>query len=402
LRRNATDADGMPTHHAVVGSGCYARLRSAHSTGPATHPGTAAATRAGTKHGSNAAEIHCATLGEPGPWHVQQVRCGSEGCQDLSRCRTAVISQRDGNQGALCRVIVCALTYRILGVSRVPRAQSIFAQVVIMDGRVIRPDRTGCAYDLEMPAVVAAGLAGVLLVASLAGELPLAVAVIVAQALLLVTLSRFVQVPAARAATMWAMLAGAVAVVLVAYDPDETALGLVAPVLGLGFLGGIVLQLARRHGRNELTLSLTFAVTALVLAALLVPWVALRTTPNGAAAVVIGLAGVGVANLAETVPGTRAMWRLVGVIAAAGVGAALGSMQRIEAVAPPVNVMVLAALAALLAAAASAVVDRVEAEAAETSPPRGSAGASILSLRVALPVAFAAPAAYVLGRLLLG
>jgi hypothetical protein len=283
----------------------------------------------------------------------------------------------------------------------VPRAQSIFAEGAIMDGG--DPSQPHAyPYDLGVPAVAAAGLAGLLLVASLAGELSLAVAVIVAQVLLLVALSRFVRVPAARAASVWAMLAGAVAVVLVAYDSEETALGLVAPVLGLGFLGGIVLQLARRHGRNELTLSLTFAVTALVLAALLVPWVALRTTPNGAAAVAIGLAGVGVANLAETVPGTRAMWRLVGVIAAAGVGAALGSMQRIETVAPPVNVMVLAALTALLAAAAGAVVDRVEGEAAETSPPPDSAGASILSLRVVLPVVFAAPAAYVLGRILLG
>jgi hypothetical protein len=253
-----------------------------------------------------------------------------------------------------------------------------------------------------MPAVAAAGLAGVLLVASLAGELPLAVAVIVAQALLLLTLARSVRVPAAREATVCAMVAGAIAALIVAYSTEETALGLVAPVLGLGFLGGIVLQLSRRHGRTELTLSLTFAVTALVLAALLVSWVALRTTPNGAAAVAIGLAGVAVASLAESVPGTRSMWRLVGVIAAAGVGAGLGSLQQIDDVAPPVNVMVLAALTALLAAAAGAVVDRIEADAGATAPTPEPAGASILSLRVVLPAAFAAPGAYLLGRLLLG
>lgn len=253
-----------------------------------------------------------------------------------------------------------------------------------------------------MPAVAAAGLAGVLLLASLIGELTLAVAVIAAQAILLAALAKSVRVPAAREAVVLAMLAGATASLIVAYRADGSALGLVAPVLGLGFLGAIALQLARRHGRNELTASLTFAVTALVLAVLLTPWVALRAAPNGAVAVAIGLAGVGVAALAETPPGSRPMWRLVGVIAAAGLGAGLGSLRGVNDVARPVNIVVLAALSALLAAAASAVVDRVEAEAAAASPGSEPAGPSVLSLRATLPAAFAAPAAYVFGRLLIG
>jgi hypothetical protein len=245
-----------------------------------------------------------------------------------------------------------------------------------------------------MPALVAAGLTGVLLLGSLTGERTLAVAVIVVQGVLLAGLIRHVRFPMARAAAGLALLAGAAAALIAAYR-GETELRLIAPILGLAFLGGIALELARRHGRNELTASLTFTMTAVVLAVLLVPWVVLRTAPNGAVSVGVGLAGVAAAGLVEVFPGSRPMWRLVGVIAAAGLGALLGLLQVVHDVAPPVNIVVLAALTGLLATTANAAMDRME--------PELSAGeTSGVTLRGALPVTFAAPAAYVLGRLLVG
>lgn len=247
-----------------------------------------------------------------------------------------------------------------------------------------------------MPALAAAGLTGVLLLGSVAGETTLALAVMVVQVVLLAGLVRHVGVPMARAAGGLALLTGAAAALTAAYRGGAAGFSLVAAILGLAFLGGIVLQLARRHGRNELTTSLTFTMTAVVLAVLLVPWVVLRTTPNGAVSVGVALAGVIAVCLVEVFPGSRPMWRLVGVIAAVGLGALLASIQVLHDVAPPVNIMVLAALAGLLATTASAVVDRIQSE----SSPGGTSRA--VALRAALPVTFAAPAAYVLGRLLVG
>jgi hypothetical protein len=262
-----------------------------------------------------------------------------------------------------------------------------------------------------VPALLAAGFAGLLVLASAAGPWALFVGVLVAMAVLLVGAARVVSVPLAGPATALALAAGALAAVLAVLDPDAPDLGVLAPVLGMALLAAIALQLGRRRGRDQLTGSLTFTVTATVLAGLLVTWVVLRSAPHGVVSVGVGLAGVGVVALAEALPGSRPIWRLVGIIGAAAAGAALASLEVVRDAAPPVNVMVLAALTALLAATGCAVVDRVEQEAGATPGRRarhasGSAplglDTGVVALRTALPLAIAAPAAYVLGRILVG
>jgi len=267
-----------------------------------------------------------------------------------------------------------------------------------------------------VPAILAAGLAGLLLLASVAGDLVLVGAVVLAQVVLLVGLTRTVPVPAAQRAAGLALTAGVVAAVAVALDDSAPNLGIVAPVLGVGLLGALLLELARRHDRSELTASLTYTVTALVLAVLVVSWVVLRTAPGGGTSVAVGLVGVAVVDLAEGLPGPRPMWRLVAIIAAAGAGVALTTIETVNDAAPPVSVMVIATFTALLAVAAAAIVDRVELELAEeratTGPAPVTGGrrrrarrSSIdgpLALRAALPVTLAAPVAYVLGRILVG
>lgn len=276
--------------------------------------------------------------------------------------------------------------------------------------------RHGRPYDPLVPALLAAGLTGLLVLASAVGSWVLLGGVVLTMAVLLTGAVQAVRVPVAEPAAALALVAGALAAVLAVIDDDAPDLGVLAPVIGLGLLGGLGLELARRRGRDQLTASLTFTVTALVLAGLLVTWVVLRAAPHGAVSVGIALAGVGVVALAEALPGSRPIWRLVGIIAAAGVGAVLASMQVVKDAAPPVNVMVLAALTALLATAAGAVVDRMELEAVATPGRRARRGQSrpvvrrsrpapidgSLALRVALPLAMSAPAAYVLGRVLVG
>jgi hypothetical protein len=277
-----------------------------------------------------------------------------------------------------------------------------------------------------------AALAGVLAVASASGSALLAGGI--ALLVLIFTLGAVAaaRVHSARWTAVVALLAasGALAWTWAEGTSDLTPMAaLLAPTLVLS----IVVQLLRRDGRAGLTTSLAVAVTAAVLAVLPVTWLALRESSDGQYPVGLALLGVGAVGLAESLPVSRAIRRLIGVLVAAlGAGALVLTTDWVGDAVPAVSAVVVATFAGLMAAVAFAAVDRLADEftpqprpvavpvgapgapavagagaetgtgdGAEVAPvPRGIS--AFLPLRVSLPFIAAAPAAYVLGRIFVG
>jgi hypothetical protein len=260
-------------------------------------------------------------------------------------------------------------------------------------------------------AFLAAGLAGVLVLANLVGTPLLAAGVAVVVVVLTLGAVRPAEVPGSGRAAGLALVVGIAGLVALAVD-DSADAGSLAAVLGPSLVAAIALQIARRDGRPRLTASLTLAVTACVLALLPAMWVALRESVDGRASVLVGLTGVAVATLVEGLPGSRAMVRTVAVLAAGASGALLSfAVMTVRDAAHPLNAVVLATFAAVATAAANAAVDRIAAEArvlvSRDAPPTayvepGAFLAAVLPLRISLPFVVAAPVTYVLGRILVG
>lgn len=175
-----------------------------------------------------------------------------------------------------------------------------------------------------MAALLASALAGALVAASLGGTYSLAAGVAVVQVLLLFGLVRSADVPAGRVSALLALVAGlasGAAVVLTANGAFDGAV--LEPVLiaqGAGFVALVVVQLARRDGRDRLTASLTFGVTALLLTSAAVGWLALGGDTVGEAMLLLGLTGVAVAAAIMIFPGPGWLWVIGGTIGAASVG----------------------------------------------------------------------------------
>ncbi|PSK97556.1 hypothetical protein CLV30_12248 [Haloactinopolyspora alba] len=270
--------------------------------------------------------------------------------------------------------------------------------------------------------------------------------------------------PAARWAGGLALVSGLSALVWTfAEETSElTPMGAVlAPTVTLA----IAVQLWRRHSRAGVVRSLTVSVTSCVLAVLPVSWLALREAVDGVHSVGLALVGVAGVALLETLPISRAVRRVGGVLVAAVAGGTLVmTVEQVSDAVPAVSAVVVTAFAGLLAAISFAVVDRLADEAtgvrapavppddvservphgaghatgrqgasrepgppaaaaeqpiSEASrdsdddaagpgtagdgvPPRGHSVAALLPLRVTLPFAAAGPAAYVLGRIFVG
>ncbi len=267
-----------------------------------------------------------------------------------------------------------------------------------------------------MPALLAAGLSGLLLLASAAGEWVLAAAVFLVQALLLLAISGIVRVPGARAAAALALVVGGVSCVVVIRADTAPDWGAMAVVLGLAMLGAFAVELGRRD-RDQLVESLSLTTTAVILAGLLVGWVALRTAPDGTVSLGIAAAAVGVAGLVEALPGSRALIRTLAVLVAAGAAALVGGLDVVADAAEPINVIAVGAFAALLAVVAFGVVDRIAEDVVEEAlpggvpAPRGGrrkrrrpgvGGTAEVLLRASLPLCLAAPVSYVVGRIMVG
>jgi hypothetical protein len=210
------------------------------------------------------------------------------------------------------------------------------------------------------------------------------------------------------------------------YIDESPDLGPMVAVLGVSFVVAIMIQLGRRDGRPALTLSLAASVSACVLAALPVLWLAMYSVNEvGSSAVELGLLGVGMVALLESVPISRAIRRVLGVLLSAAIASALGAMiSDLSDSVPPVSAVVVTAIAGLITAVAYAITDRIgdevpsapdpvevtvpdlatssAASSGEVAPaPVGGTNISALApMRISLPFIAAAPVVYILGRLL--
>jgi hypothetical protein len=252
-----------------------------------------------------------------------------------------------------------------------------------------------------VPALLGAALAGVLLLGSSAGRGPLLLAVLVLQAVLALGAVAPVHVPSARPAALLALAAGAVGAVATWAADRGLDVTVQVAALGLSFVAAIVIQLARRDGRAQLTASLGLTASALVAVMLPVWWMALRGAPYGSVAVALGLAGAGAVLLAEGTPGRSRLVarRAVGVLLAGGTGAMLAATgwPAPATVAAGATVATAAGLGAVLAVAA---VDRASADLAERGGP-ALARSSARTFPATLPLCLAAPVAAAAGDLLL-
>lgn len=265
-----------------------------------------------------------------------------------------------------------------------------------------------------MSSLLAAGLVGVLALASAAGGQLLAAGILIVQFVFTMGSVRLAPVPEAGRSAWLALVVGAAAAgwVAVAGIPELSPL---AKVLGPAFLLAIVIQLSRGDGRSRLNSSLSLTIAGCVLAALPAAWIGLRFADGGAYAVGLGLLGVGAAVLAEMLGTSVTLRRLLGVLMA-GV-AAVGLVVLIEDLAaevPPVSAVVMAVFGAVLAVAALAGVDRLVGEPMPNTGDQSQAvanadviakravTASVAPLRATLPIITAAPVVYVLGRILVG
>lgn len=247
-----------------------------------------------------------------------------------------------------------------------------------------------------MPWLPASGFIAALALASVAGRTVLAAGVVVVQFVFALGGVRRASVPATRLAGWLALTVGVAGSVWTAFA-DTADLKPVASLLGPALVVAVVVQLARRDGRAYLTESLTLAVGACALAVLPVAWIALRGADGGAYAVGLGLLGVGVVAVAEAIPLSPAVRRMLAVLVATALAAGLVSLidDMAEAV-PAVGAVVVTAFGALAATSALAAVDRLGVEVGDRD------GAMLVPLYVALPIVAAAPVVYVLGRILVG
>jgi hypothetical protein len=247
-----------------------------------------------------------------------------------------------------------------------------------------------------VPWLPASGFIAALALASVAGRTVLAAGVVVVQFVFALGGVRRASVPATRLAGWLALTVGVAGSVWTAFA-DTVDLKPVASLLGPALVVAVVVQLARRDGRAYLTESLTLAVGACALAVLPVAWIALRGADGGEYAVGLGLLGVGVVAVAEAIPLSPAVRRMLAVLVATALAAGLVSLidDMAEAV-PAVGAVVVTAFGALAATSALAAVDRLGVEVGDRD------GAMLVPLYVALPIVAAAPVVYVLGRILVG
>ncbi|MFE0044657.1 hypothetical protein [Streptomyces albireticuli] len=229
------------------------------------------------------------------------------------------------------------------------------------------------------PALLTSALAALLAVAAPLGEFALAVPVVLLQAVTAAGWFRLNGMWPARQGIALAFLSGVAADIgLLATDADQAPTVLIG-TLGVWLLLVIVLQLRSHAGADERLYGLTAAAASTA-----VTVVAAGHLASASDAVVVGAAGVAVAALARALPLPSTASPVVALIAAAGSGVATGQLTGVGAS---------AALLALAAGVCALVGLRVASYDYPSRFVHMTAG-------VALPLAAAAPAVYVIGRAL--
>lgn len=255
-----------------------------------------------------------------------------------------------------------------------------------------------------MSSLLAAGLVGMLALASAAGGEFLAAGVFIAQVVLVMGAVRAAPIPAANGAAWLALLVGGGATGWTAWA-GLPGLAPAAIVLGPALVLAMVVQLLRRDGRARLTASLTLTVAACVLVVLPVAWIGLRYADGGGYAVALGLLGAGIAVLADALGVSAMVRRLLAVLAAAAAAAALAVWVEDFSAVPAVSAVAVAAFGAVMAIVALAAVDVLGTESGGgreqqlVGQNRDVIGV-VMPLRIVMPVVVAAPVVYVLGRIL--
>jgi hypothetical protein len=269
-------------------------------------------------------------------------------------------------------------------------------------------------------AAAAVTLAGVL--ASMISQTALLVPVLLAQALLVVGWYAVLGVPGRDLGAVLAIGAGFTGDIAMVVRDGDPSLGPLAGVLGAAMAVAIGVQLVRTDGRERVTASLTATVSAVVLSLLAATLLAERGATHGQTVTVVAVLATGAATAvlaaplppafaeapafaAATVLGTLAgviagdmdTWEVAVLAASAGVLAVAG---RRAAVYLAWDLTHPAAAEPATAMAGGRAANRAARRSAARDARRS--GEAILVVGSALPVVLAAPASYVLGRLLVG
>ena len=242
-----------------------------------------------------------------------------------------------------------------------------------------------------MSSVFTAACAGLLIAASAAGRVPLAVALAVVQFVLVVGWFKVAALTTrGQAAGALVALGGAIAadvVLLRSHDHSDVRalVGVLGAVVGVAF----VVQLARRDGRTRLVdaLTVTTATGALAIAGAVLLGVRGGRGGVDVVAVALAAAGVGVLAVQRKVP----MWASlpVGIGAGIGVGVLVARQASLVGVGSGMAIAAVATVVALAARVTTATFEGV------------SAGA-IRSVAATLPILVVAPAVLVVARIMVG
>jgi hypothetical protein len=271
------------------------------------------------------------------------------------------------------------------------------------------PTRAVVAGSTVAAGVLTSAIAGILVAASIGGRGVLAGALFPLQVALVFGWVATLGLRAGVGVAGIAVGAAAVADVLVATGPTDARrlLGVIA----VGLLVALIHQLFRRDGRPGLTASLAGTVSAIALVCALATFPALRAGVGGSSAALAALAAaagaVFVAWMCDffvahpAIPGVaRRGWPglILGLGAACAIGAAVGSARA------ELGVGYGTAIAGAVAAVALAVGVGVDLARANADLRRRSRRRTVglVPLAVVLPLAAAAPVAYVTGRILVG
>jgi hypothetical protein len=174
-------------------------------------------------------------------------------------------------------------------------------------------------------ALWSAAAAALIVLAAVLGERVLLVVVVLLQGFSASNWRRGVPAGGTGQAAVLAWLVGAGAATAIAWrvGPDDQVLLPVVLALGVGFLGLIVVQLARRHPRPQVTSGMAAASLLLVVLVLGSVWLEVFARLGGGQAVVVGALPVGVAALARLLP---VPWSVLGALLLGTLtGAALGA-----------------------------------------------------------------------------
>lgn len=233
-----------------------------------------------------------------------------------------------------------------------------------------------------MTAALAGLLAAGLVVGGVTARPVLVIAVVLVQGAYAGRWFAALRVPAAKAGIALVVGAALAADLAVLVADDARPMGQVPAVLGVALLGALAVQLFRRDGRAGLTASLVGTGSAVVIAACASGWLALHSVDG--ALVVVAAVAAALVPLLDTAPAPRWLAGLGALLLALGAGLAVAAATD------------LGSWPALGCAGTAAVAGRVAAVFAERAPAPAPA------LTASLPLVLAAPAVYLVGRVLVG